>query len=110
MAGATARWQDAAYWQRLPGAPTQCAPRAAFVSILSGPAYVPQAACLAMQLREVGKVCPHILVHDDRPEIRLADHDLHTLALAHGGHARLYPSSWLFAQAHPPGHAPPTPW
>ena len=93
------RWEDPAHWARLAGAQSQCAPRAAFASILSGRDYVPHAACLASQLRAVGSTCPHILVHDDRPELALSASDMRVLADAHGGADRLIPSSWLFARA-----------
>ena len=69
---------------RLKGA---LAPRAggcsgAFVALISGSRYVTAALCLYRSLVAVGSTCPFVLVHDDRPAMRLRADDMRILTRA----------------------------
>ena len=94
----TQRWEMASNWRSLPtpSPATACPPRAAFVCIVSGDELVPQALCLASQLRRVGNTCPTLLVYDDRPAQALSAPHRTQLTLAY---TRIYPSSHIFDQA-----------
>ena len=90
------RWDNISEWGLLAPPADECPPTAAFAAILSGGAMLPQALCLADQLRRVGTRCRRVLVHDDRPSRLLSRGALDELGTAYD---ELVASSWLFAQA-----------